>query len=121
MTLKEELENNDVREVLHLHPFLAPYKVCILPLVKKYHSEKAMEIYKELSKSFATTYDESGNIGKRYGDPITDANVWSDTIALDTARYYLRKNSLNCLEVSLTAKLNPFFCANNDATSKVTS
>lgn len=25
-----------------------------------------MEIYKELSKSFATTYDESGSIGKRY-------------------------------------------------------
>ncbi len=36
------------------------------PLVKKYHSENAMEIYKELSKSFATTYDESGSIGKRY-------------------------------------------------------
>lgn len=54
-----------------------------------------------------------GNIGKRYGDPITDANVWSDTIALDTARYYLRKNSLNCLEVSLTAKLNPFITLNN--------
>ena len=51
---------------MKFHPFLAPYKVCILPLVKKYHSEKAMEIYKELSKSFATTYDESGSIGKRY-------------------------------------------------------
>ena len=51
---------------MKFHPFLAPYKACILPLVKKYHSEKAMEIYKELSKSFATTYDESGSIGKRY-------------------------------------------------------
>ena len=63
---EETLDDGTTREVMKFHPFLAPYKVCILPLVKKYHSEKAMEIYKELSKSFATTYDESGSIGKRY-------------------------------------------------------
>jgi glycyl-tRNA synthetase len=34
--------------------------------MKKLHSEKAMEIYKDLSKSMMVTYDESGNIGKRY-------------------------------------------------------
>ena len=63
---EEELENGDTREVMKFHPFLAPYKVCVLPLVKKYHSEKAVEIYNELSKYFMTTYDESGSIGKRY-------------------------------------------------------
>ncbi|MGN1358112.1 MAG: glycine--tRNA ligase [Bacilli bacterium] len=63
---KEELENGDVREVMKLHPYLAPYKCCVLPLVKKYHSEKALELYKELSKEFMTSYDESGSIGKRY-------------------------------------------------------
>ena len=47
-------------------PYLAPYKVAVFPLVKKFHSEKALEIYKELSKHFMCTYDESGNIGKRY-------------------------------------------------------
>ena len=47
-------------------PYLAPYKVSVLPLVKKYHSEKAVEIYNEFSKHFMTTYDESGSIGKRY-------------------------------------------------------
>ena len=47
-------------------PYLAPYKVAVLPLVKKLHSDKAMEIYKELSKKYYTLYDESGNIGKRY-------------------------------------------------------
>ena len=47
-------------------PALAPYKVTVLPLVKKFHSEKALELYKELSKHFMTMYDESGNIGKRY-------------------------------------------------------
>ena len=63
---EDELEDGTTREVLSLHPYLAPYKVAVLPLVKKYHSEKALEVYGELSKHFMTTYDESGNIGKRY-------------------------------------------------------
>ncbi len=63
---KELLENGDTREVMKFHPFLAPYKVAVLPLVKKYHKEKASEIYKAFSKNFMTTYDETGSIGKRY-------------------------------------------------------
>ena len=63
---EDALEDGTTREVLSLHPYLAPYKVAVLPLVKKYHSEKALEIYNKLSKKFMTTYDESGNIGKRY-------------------------------------------------------
>ena len=63
---KETLENGEEREVLKLKPFLAPYKVVVLPLIKKYHSEKASEIYEELSKHFMADYDDSGNIGKRY-------------------------------------------------------
>ena len=63
---KETLEDGTTREVMKFHPYLAPYKVAILPLVKKFHSEKSMEIYKDISKSFMATYDESGNIGKRY-------------------------------------------------------
>ena len=63
---KEKLENGDEREVLHLHPAIAPYKVSVFPLVKKIHGEKAKEVYTELSKYFMTSYDETGNIGKRY-------------------------------------------------------
>ena len=63
---EDTLEDGTTREVLSLHPYLAPYKVAVLPLVKKYHSEKALEIYQKLLKKFMTTYDESGNIGKRY-------------------------------------------------------
>ncbi len=63
---EEILENGETREVLHLHPFLAPYKVTVLPLVKKYHQDKALEIYEALSKDFFVTYDETGSIGKRY-------------------------------------------------------
>ena len=62
----ETLENGEEREILKLNPVLAPYKVAVLPLLKKYHSEKANEIYSKLSKYFMTTYDEAGNIGKRY-------------------------------------------------------
>ena len=62
----EQLENNETREVLHLHPYLAPYKVAVLPLAKKYHSEKAHEVFKQLVSSFSCSYDESGSIGKRY-------------------------------------------------------
>ena len=63
---EETLEDGSTREVLHLHTYLAPYKLVVLPLVKKHHQEKAMEIYKTLQKSFMCTYDDSGNIGKRY-------------------------------------------------------
>jgi glycyl-tRNA synthetase len=62
----EEQLDNDTREVLRLHPFLSPYKAAILPLMKKYHNEKANEIYKMLSKYFMISYDDAGNIGKRY-------------------------------------------------------
>ncbi len=60
-----DAEKNDIRTVLHLHPALAPYKAAILPLSKKL-SDKATEIYEELSKYFMVDYDETGSIGKRY-------------------------------------------------------
>ncbi len=63
---EETLEDGTTREVMHFHPLIAPYKLAILPLIKKRHSEKAMEIYKDLAKEFMCTYDETGNIGKRY-------------------------------------------------------
>ena len=58
-------EKKDVRTVLRLHPFLAPYKAAILPLQKNL-SEKADEIYRNLAKKFSVTYDVTGSIGKRY-------------------------------------------------------
>ena len=62
---EEEVGEGDVRTVLKLHPALAPYKVAVLPLSKKL-SEKADEVYAELSKHFMCDYDEAGSIGKRY-------------------------------------------------------
>lgn len=89
---EEVLDNGDTREVLKLHPFLAPYKVAVLPLVKKLHSDKALEIYKQLSKKFMVNFDETGNIGKRYrrndviGTPlcltVDDETLNSNTVTL---------------------------------------
>lgn len=81
---EEEKINDDTREVLHLKPFLAPYKVCVLPLVKKYHSEKALEVYEKLSKCFMTAYDESGSIGKRYRRNDAIGTPWCVTIDDET-------------------------------------
>ncbi|QQR82910.1 glycine--tRNA ligase [Candidatus Campbellbacteria bacterium] len=64
---REEPVEDDVRVVLGLPAAIAPYQVAVLPLMKKDGlSEKAQEIYKELSKSARVLYDESGSIGKRY-------------------------------------------------------
>lgn len=63
---EEQQANGDKRIVLRLHPALAPYKLAVLPLIKKNHSEKANEIYDKLVKHFSCVYDETANIGKRY-------------------------------------------------------
>lgn len=63
---EQELEGGDSRVVMHFHPAIAPYKVAVLPLQKKALGEKSEEIYRNLSKKFSATYDESASIGKRY-------------------------------------------------------
>jgi glycyl-tRNA synthetase len=63
---EQTLEDGTIREIMHFNPAIAPYKVAVLPLIKKYHDKKAIEIYNMLSKYFMAAYDETGNIGKRY-------------------------------------------------------
>ena len=89
---KEELENGTTREVMKLHPFISPYKVAVLPLLKNKHSEKANEVFEILSDYFSVSYDETGSIGKRYrrqdimGTPfcltIDDNTLKNNTITL---------------------------------------
>jgi glycyl-tRNA synthetase len=63
---EETLDSGDTRQVLRLHPKLSPYKVAVLPLVKRDHSDKAKAVYQQLSKHFDVVYDDTQNIGKRY-------------------------------------------------------
>jgi len=58
-------EKSDVRVVLRLHPAVAPYKACVLPLSKKL-GEGATKVYHALQKHFMMDYDDTGSIGKRY-------------------------------------------------------
>ncbi len=92
-TLKE------TRQILSFHPFLSPYKVAVLPLIKKKHSDKAQEIHQYLSKHFDVCYDETQSVGKRYrrqdriGTPfcltVDDQTLTHNTVTLrnrDTAQ-----------------------------------
>ncbi len=104
---KEMLEAEE-RIILRLHPFLAPYKVAVLPLIKKIHSEKALDLYKSISKEFMCTYDETASIGKRYrrqdaiGTPfcitIDDETLNNNTV---TVRYRdtMKQITLNIDEI----------------------
>ena len=89
---EETLSDNQTREVLHLTYDLAPFKACVLPLIKKQHSEKAQEIYNMLKNLIMISYDDTGSIGKRYrradavGTPyvitIDDETICNDTVTL---------------------------------------
>jgi glycyl-tRNA synthetase len=65
---EEQLDKNDQRTVLHLHPALAPYKVCVLPLYRNKPDlvREARAIYEELRKRWMVTFDSGSNIGKLY-------------------------------------------------------
>ena len=62
-----EGSGEDWRTVLRFHPTLAPITVAILPLMKKDGlAELAQDIRTELKEDYATDYDQSGAIGRRY-------------------------------------------------------
>ena len=64
---EETLEDGSSRTVLNLPAFLAPYKVAVLPLLKKDGlPEKAREIVNLLKFDHMVQYDEKDAIGKRY-------------------------------------------------------
>ncbi|QGZ97474.1 glycine--tRNA ligase [Mycoplasma sp. NEAQ87857] len=79
----QELEN-DSRVVLKFPINIAPYKISVLPLVKKI-SDKAKEIYHDLlDKGIAVNYDEAGSIGKRYRRQDAIGTYWCLTVDYDT-------------------------------------
>ena len=64
---EEKLENDSVRTVLKIPPFLSPFKAAILPLVKKDGlSEYATKLYDSLKIHFNISYDEKDAVGRRY-------------------------------------------------------
>lgn len=63
----EQLEDGSSRTVLNIPAFLAPYKVAVLPLLKKDGlPEKARDVVNALKFDHMVQYDEKDAIGKRY-------------------------------------------------------
>lgn len=52
-------------------------------------------------------------IGRRAAPKYTAANIWSDDLAYDLARYYLRKNSFVAIDFQITNPFNPILTVNN--------
>lgn len=64
---QKEDGSEDSRVVMRIPPKLAPYKLAILPLVKKDGlPEIARELMHECKEHFHTFYEEKDSIGKRY-------------------------------------------------------
>ena len=66
---EEAVEGGETRVVLALPENLAPYRYCVSPLLKNKPElvEKAREVYATLRAKYGrVTWDDSGNIGKRY-------------------------------------------------------
>jgi glycyl-tRNA synthetase len=68
MTLLDSYVEDGERVILRLDPKLAPYKVAVFPLLanKEELVGKAREIYDSLKKEMMVSWDDRGNIGKRY-------------------------------------------------------
>ena len=98
---------NNKRDLLKLHPALAPVKCAILPLKRNEERlvAKAKDIYKKLSLSFNVQYDDTGSIGKLYRrqDAIgTPFCVTVDFEALDDDTVTIReRDTLNQERISI--------------------
>lgn len=79
----ETLEDGTTRNLLKLHPALAPYKAAVLPLTKKL-TDKSDEVYKKLSREFNVDTDVSGSIGKRYRRQDEAGTPFCITVDFDT-------------------------------------
>ncbi len=63
----EELDNEELRVLLHLNPQLAPIKVAVLPLSRRENLvQLAREVYSDLRQCWAVSYDDAQSIGRRY-------------------------------------------------------
>lgn len=80
---EEKLENGEIRKVMHLKPFLAPFKAAILPLNNKL-ADKALEVFNDLIPYIRVNYDTTGSIGKRYRRNDEIGTPYCVTIDFDT-------------------------------------
>ena len=52
-------------------------------------------------------------VGRRIAPKYSESNIWSDDLAYDLARYYLRKASFVSVDFSCNVSFNPILSVNN--------
>jgi glycyl-tRNA synthetase len=83
---REEEVRGEKRVVLGLHPDLAPYKVAVLPLLKKRPEivEAAHRLRDDLAKDVMAVYDDTAAIGKLYRRQDEIGTPWCVTIDVES-------------------------------------
>jgi len=76
------------RVVLKLHPKLAPIKLAVFPLVANKHElvDLARKTYEMLKPHFTVSWDDRGNIGKRYYAQDEIGTPWCITVDYDSLK-----------------------------------
>ncbi|MFP4563638.1 MAG: glycine--tRNA ligase [Spirochaetia bacterium] len=81
----EDEAGGEKRSVMRFHPDIAPVTAAVFPLVKKDGlAELARDIETELRDDFATFYDQSGAIGRRYRRQDEVGTPFCVTVDYDT-------------------------------------
>ncbi len=83
---REEEVRGEKRAVLGLHPELAPYKVAVLPLLKKRPEivELCGRIVADLRRDMMAVYDDTAAIGKLYRRQDEIGTPWCVTVDVDS-------------------------------------
>lgn len=86
VVLLDAYREEDGRVFLKIKPELAPYQLAIFPLLanKPELVNKAREIYESLKKNYMCSWDDRGNIGKRYAYMDEIGTPFCITIDFDT-------------------------------------
>ena len=85
---QEEKDKEGIRVILSLDPRLSPYKIAVFPLLANRPElvKRARRVYEELKPCFASTWDDIGNIGKRYRRQDEIGTPWCVTIDYQTLK-----------------------------------
>ncbi len=83
---REEEVRGEKRVVLGLHPDLAPYKVAVLPLLKKRPEivEVAHKLRDDIARDLMAVYDDTAAIGKLYRRQDEIGTPWCVTIDVES-------------------------------------
>lgn len=86
IVLLEAYCEEEKRIVLKLNPKIAPYKAAVFPLLanKEDLVKKAKEVFVSLKSEITVTFDDRGNIGKRYYSQDEIGTPWCITVDYQT-------------------------------------